>query len=100
MPIYEYTCHKCGETIEVIQKMADPDLVKHQGCGGKLTRQLSIPAFQVRDSGWEPEGRQHPSVQQQAENERRAKEAKKKSPRIINSPAGVKSRRGSSRAKS
>jgi len=100
MPIYEYTCHKCGETIEAIQKMSDPDLVKHQGCGGKLTRLLSVPAFQVRESGWESEGRQHPSVAQQNENERRAKETKKKATRIINSPAGVKSRRGSSRAKS
>jgi putative FmdB family regulatory protein len=100
MPIYEYTCHKCGETIEAIQKMSDPELVKHQGCGGKLTRLLSVPTLQVRESGWQPGGRQHPSVLQQAENERLAKESKKKSSRIINAPAGVKSRRGSSRAKS
>jgi putative FmdB family regulatory protein len=100
MPIYEYTCHKCGEIIEAIQKMSDPDLVKHQRCGGKLTRLLSVPTVQVRESGWEPGGRQHPSVLQQAENERLAKESKKKSPRIIHAPAGGKSRRGSSRAKS
>ena len=50
MPIYEYSCGKCGETIEVIQKMSDPDLQKHEKCGGKLTRLLSAPAFQFKGS--------------------------------------------------
>ena len=52
MPIYEYSCSKCGKTIEVIQKFSDPVLKKHQGCGGALTKLISASGFQFKGSGW------------------------------------------------
>lgn len=52
MPIYEYSCSKCGKTIEVIQKFSDPVLKKHQGCGGTLTKLISASGFQFKGSGW------------------------------------------------
>ena|SRR5678815_4596899 len=52
MPIYEYSCKKCGKTIEVIQKFSDPVLKKHQGCGGALTKLISASAFQLKGTGW------------------------------------------------
>jgi putative FmdB family regulatory protein len=52
MPIYEYSCKKCGKTIEVIQKFSDPILKKHQGCGGSLTKLISASAFQLKGTGW------------------------------------------------
>jgi len=52
MPIYEYSCSKCGKTIEVIQKFSDPVLKKHQGCGGTLTKLVSASAFQLKGTGW------------------------------------------------
>ena len=52
MPIYEYSCKKCGKTIEVIQKFSDPVLKKHQGCGGSLTKLISASAFQLKGTGW------------------------------------------------
>src|SRR5262245_37494838 len=52
MPIYEYSCSKCGKTIEVIQKFSDPVLKKHQGCGGSLTKLISASGFQFKGSGW------------------------------------------------
>ena len=52
MPIYEYSCKKCGKTIEVIQKFSDPVLKKHQGCGGSLTKLISASGFQFKGSGW------------------------------------------------
>lgn len=52
MPIYEYTCSKCGSTIEVIQKFSDKPLAKHAGCGGKLQKLISQSAFQLKGSGW------------------------------------------------
>ena len=52
MPIYEYSCGKCGKTIEVIQKMSDPELRKHQGCGGALTKLISASGFQFKGTGW------------------------------------------------
>jgi len=51
MPIYEYECSKCGKTIEVIQKMSDKPLKKHQGCGGSLTKLISAAGFQFKGTG-------------------------------------------------
>lgn len=52
MPIYEYSCTKCGQTIEVIQKFSDPVLKKHKGCGGSLTKLISASGFQFKGTGW------------------------------------------------
>ena len=52
MPLYEYSCHNCGETFEVKQKFSDPPLTIHQGCGGTVERLLSPPALQFKGSGW------------------------------------------------
>ena len=52
MPIYEYSCKKCGKTIEVIQKFADAPLKKHEDCGGALTKLISASGFQFKGTGW------------------------------------------------
>ena len=52
MPVYEYECGKCGVRVEEIQKFSDAPLKKHSGCGGRLKRMLSAPAFQFKGSGW------------------------------------------------
>src|SRR5215813_10364559 len=52
MPIYEYRCAKCDQTIEVIQKMSDKPLKKHEGCGGMLTKLISAAGFQFKGTGW------------------------------------------------
>ncbi len=52
MPIYEYECSKCGNTIEVIQKFSDKPLKKHKGCGGALTKLISASGFQFKGTGW------------------------------------------------
>jgi len=52
MPIYEYSCAKCGKTVEVIQKMSDKPLKTHAGCGGKLTKLISAAGFQFKGTGW------------------------------------------------
>jgi putative FmdB family regulatory protein len=52
MPIYEYECGKCGKRIEVIQKMSDKPLTKHEGCGGRLTKLISASGFQFKGTGW------------------------------------------------
>ena len=52
MPIYEYECGKCGKTIEVIQKMTDKPLKKHESCGGPLTKLISASGFQFKGTGW------------------------------------------------
>lgn len=52
MPVYEYECQKCGTRFEEIQKFSDPPVKKHNGCGGKVKKLLSAPAFQFKGSGW------------------------------------------------
>lgn len=52
MPLYEYRCHACGEVFEVMQRFSDEPLTLHEGCGGRLERLLSPPAFQFKGSGW------------------------------------------------
>ncbi len=52
MPIYEYSCRKCGEVIEKIQKFSDPPLRRHAGCGGSLVKLVSQSSFQLKGSGW------------------------------------------------
>src|SRR5437764_3584034 len=52
MPIYEYECEKCGKTIEVLQKMSDKPLKKHENCGGALTKLISASGFQFKGTGW------------------------------------------------
>jgi putative FmdB family regulatory protein len=52
MPIYEYECAKCGKRIEVIQKMSDKPLKKHESCGGTLTKLISAAGFQFKGTGW------------------------------------------------
>lgn len=52
MPIYEYSCRKCGEVIEKIQKFSDPPLRRHAACGGTLTKLVSQSSFQLKGSGW------------------------------------------------
>ena len=52
MPLYEYRCEDCGETIEIIQKFSDSPLSKCEDCGGLLERLLSPSAIQFKGSGW------------------------------------------------
>jgi putative FmdB family regulatory protein len=52
MPLYEYKCHSCGKTIEVLQRFSDEPLKTHEGCGGDVERLISASAFHLKGSGW------------------------------------------------
>ena len=52
MPIYEYSCQKCGARIEVMQKITDKPLKRCKTCGGKLEKEWSPTSFQFKGSGW------------------------------------------------
>ena len=52
MPLYEYRCQECGNTLEVIQKFSDAPLTQCTDCGGELQRLLSAPSIQFKGSGW------------------------------------------------
>ena len=52
MPLYEYKCHLCGETFEVLQRFSDRPLEHHAACGGVVERLISPSAFQFKGTGW------------------------------------------------
>lgn len=52
MPIYEYCCHKCGRTTEVMQKFSDQPLTRCPHCSGRLSKVISNCAFHLKGSGW------------------------------------------------
>lgn len=52
MPIYEYVCGRCGEHLEVMQKMSDPPLKRCKHCRGKLEKIISQSSFQLKGAGW------------------------------------------------
>ncbi len=52
MPIYEYSCTKCGKTVEAMQKMSDPPLKKCPTCGGSLAKVMSSTSFVLKGTGW------------------------------------------------
>jgi putative FmdB family regulatory protein len=79
MPIYEYACDECGETLEVIHSLSATPPETHEGCGGRLQRVMSAPATRVKETG-EP-GTTHTSMLRFQENQRIAADVRKRKKR-------------------
>lgn len=56
MPIYAYKCKRCDEEFEEIQKISAAPLKKHEDCGGKVEKLLSLSSFQLKGEGWYRDG--------------------------------------------
>lgn len=52
MPLYEYQCAKCGERVEIIQRVSDPPYSHCPKCGGEMKKLFSSPAIQFKGSGF------------------------------------------------
>ena len=53
MPIYEYSCEKCGHHLELIQKMTDDPLRNCPDCHQPSLRKLvSAAGFRLKGTGW------------------------------------------------
>ena len=52
MPLYEYKCVKCGERVEIIQRVSDPPDSHCPKCGGDMRKLISSPAIQFKGSGF------------------------------------------------
>jgi putative FmdB family regulatory protein len=52
MPVYEYRCHRCGKTVEIMQKFSDLPLSRCPLCSGKVSKIISNCSFQLKGSGW------------------------------------------------
>ncbi|HEX8338391.1 MAG TPA: FmdB family zinc ribbon protein [Pyrinomonadaceae bacterium] len=82
MPIYEYSCKKCGAHMEVMQKVSDKPLARHAKCGGKLEKEWSRTGFQFKGTGWyvtDYAGKKSESKESKSES-KDTKESKAESP--------------------
>lgn len=52
MPTYEYECNKCRRVFEVRQRISEPALTTHEGCGGEVHRLISPAPFILKGAGW------------------------------------------------
>jgi putative FmdB family regulatory protein len=52
MPTYEYTCKKCGQTLEVFQSFSEKPLRKHAECGGELQKVFHARGVVFKGSGF------------------------------------------------
>lgn len=52
MPTYEYQCEKCQRVFEIRQRISEPALTTHEGCGGAVKRLLSPAPFILKGEGW------------------------------------------------
>ena len=52
MPTYEYQCDKCRQIFEIRQRISEPALTVHDGCGGAVHRLLSAAPFILKGEGW------------------------------------------------
>ena len=52
MPLYEYRCHKCNKSFEVLQKINSEPLENCPHCKGKVEKLISVSSFQFKGSGW------------------------------------------------
>ena len=54
MPIYEYQCQKCHDTVEIFQKISDPTPQTCPNCDevGSLHKTISKSAFHLKGGGW------------------------------------------------
>ena len=51
MPIYEYSCQKCG-VVEVTQRITEKPLAKCPKCKSKVKKLISNTSFQLKGTGW------------------------------------------------
>ncbi|MGZ8853923.1 MAG: FmdB family zinc ribbon protein [Thermoanaerobaculia bacterium] len=52
MPLYEYKCEKCGQCVDIIQRVSDKPYSHCPKCGGDMKKQVSAPAIQFKGSGF------------------------------------------------
>lgn len=52
MPTYEYTCKRCGQTIEAFQSFSEKPLRTHKECGGDLQKVFHARGVVFKGSGF------------------------------------------------
>jgi len=50
MPQYEFDCDNCGNKVEILQKVKDPN--PYCSCGQEMKKLISQTSFILRGTGW------------------------------------------------
>src|ERR671916_538404 len=96
MPIYEYSCQKCGAHMEVMQKISDKPLARHAKCGGKLVKEWSRTGFQFKGEGWyvtDYAGKKSDAKEDAKEAKPEAADAKPAADKPADTPAPAKTKK-------
>ena len=96
MPIYEYSCQKCGAHMEVMQKISDKPLARHAQCGGKLVKEWSRTGFQFKGEGWyvtDYAGKKSDAKEDAKETKPEASDAKPAADKPADTPAPAKTKK-------
>ena len=89
MPIYEYSCQRCGD-FEVTQKIKNKPLTRCPTCKGKVKKLISNTSFQLKGTGW--------YVTDYAHKEKAPKEKKEEKAPVAEAKADGKATTGSDTA--
>jgi putative FmdB family regulatory protein len=57
MPLYEYECHACGNVLEALQSIREPDHGPCPNCGERLVRVVSAPRLNTGNFSGRTEAR-------------------------------------------
>jgi len=60
VPIYEYTCPRCGD-FEHLQTVSAKALARCPNCRSKVTKLVSASSFRLKGGGWYADGYQKSS---------------------------------------
>ena len=52
MPLYDYSCEKCGKRFELIRNISDVSDVKCPDCNSTCRKNITATSFQLKGSGW------------------------------------------------
>jgi putative FmdB family regulatory protein len=68
MPTYEYACRKCGQHIEVFQRISEEPLTVCGHCGGELRKVFHPAGILLKGSGfYKTDNRKKPSSSESKE---------------------------------
>ncbi len=60
MPVYDYECPACEETLEVQHKISETPNVRCPECKKKCKRVISMSSFVLKGRGWASDGYANP----------------------------------------
>jgi len=60
MPVYDYQCAACDETVEIHHKISEKPHVRCPECKKKCKRVISTSSFVLKGRGWAADGYANP----------------------------------------